>query len=127
VHMVPQWDVANAIGTALSRTTCEVTLFADTYKLEASAPEEMFVQSLKPGFKLADARQMAEELLKKKAIREGARTEDLETDVLEEFEFNMVRDFRMIGKNIRIKIQVRPGLIHEYRQIAEKIPRDPAR
>ncbi|MFP3981826.1 MAG: hydantoinase/oxoprolinase family protein [Desulfobacterales bacterium] len=126
VHRVPQWDVANAVGTALSRTTCEVTLFADTYKLEASAPEEMFVQSLKPGFKLADARQMAEELLKKKAMREGARTEDLEIDVLEEFEFNMIRDFRMIGKNIRIKVQVRPGLIHEYRQIAEKIPRDPA-
>jgi len=31
VRIVPQWSVANAIGTALSRTTCEVTLFADTH------------------------------------------------------------------------------------------------
>ncbi|MFW6333720.1 MAG: hydantoinase/oxoprolinase family protein [Desulfosalsimonas sp.] len=121
VETVPQWDVANAVGTALSRTTCEVTLFADTYKLEVSAPEEMFQQSLKPGFTIAEARELAGELLRKKAAREGAGRQDIETDVLEEFEFNMVRDFRMIGKNIRIKMQVRPGLIHEYRQIAGRI------
>ncbi|MCF8095595.1 MAG: hydantoinase/oxoprolinase family protein [Desulfobacteraceae bacterium] len=121
VDKVPQWDVANAAGTALSRTTCELTLFADTYKLEISAPEEMFQQSLNPGFAIADARNLAEELLIKKAIREGAREQDIETDILEELSFNMIRDFRLIGKNIRIKIQVRPGLIHEYRQIAGKI------
>lgn len=126
VRQVPQWDVANAIGTALSRTTCEVTLFADTYKLEASAPEEMFVQSLTPGFTITQARSLAEELLKKKAIREGAGKQDLETDLLEELSFNMVRDFRMIGKNIRIKMQIRPGLIHQYRQIARQINGRPA-
>ena len=32
VQTVPQWSVANAVGTALSRTTCEITLFADTQK-----------------------------------------------------------------------------------------------
>ncbi|MFW6297158.1 MAG: hydantoinase/oxoprolinase family protein [Desulfosalsimonas sp.] len=121
VHTVPQWDVANAVGTALSRTTCELTLFADTYKLEASAPEEMFYQSLKPGFSLDEAKKLTEELLRKKAIREGAKKEGIETDVLEELSFNMVRDFRMIGKNMRIKMQVRPGLINEYLQIAEQI------
>jgi hypothetical protein len=113
--------VANAVGTALSRTTSELTLFADTYNLEASAPEEMFVKTLKPGFTLSDAKNMATDLLIKKAIREGARKEDLETDITEEFAFNMVRDFRMIGKNIRIKVQVRPGLIAEYQKIANQI------
>lgn len=121
VDLVPQWGVANAVGTALSRTTCELTLFADTYNLEASAPEEMFVKSLKPGFTLADAKKMATDLLMKKAVREGARMEDLETDITEELSFNMVRDFRMIGKNIRIKVQVRPGLINEYEKIANRI------
>jgi N-methylhydantoinase A/oxoprolinase/acetone carboxylase beta subunit len=121
VETVPQWGVANAVGTALSRTTSELTLFADTYNLEASAPEEMFVKTLKPGFTLSDAKNMATDLLIKKAIREGARKEDLETDITEEFAFNMVRDFRMIGKNIRIKVQVRPGLIAEYQKIANQI------
>ncbi|MFW6052786.1 MAG: hydantoinase/oxoprolinase family protein, partial [Desulfosalsimonas sp.] len=121
VSRVPQWDIANAIGTALSRTTCEITLFADTYKLEASAPEEMFHQSLKPGFSLDEARKMAKELLVKKAIREGAHKQAIETDILEELSFNMIRDFRMIGKNMRVKMQVRPGLIQEYHQIAERI------
>ncbi|MBA2879843.1 N-methylhydantoinase A/oxoprolinase/acetone carboxylase beta subunit [Desulfosalsimonas propionicica] len=121
VSVVPHWDVANAVGTALSRTTCEVTLFADTYKLEASAPEEMFVQALKPGFTMADAKEMATELLEKKALREGASSGDLVTDVTEALEFNMVRDFRMIGKNIRIKVQVRPGLIGQYEKIIAQI------
>ncbi|MFP4159451.1 MAG: hydantoinase/oxoprolinase family protein [Desulfobacterales bacterium] len=121
VGKVPQWDVANAVGTALSRTTSELTMFADTYKLEASAPEERFQQKIKPGFTVSDARNLAEDLLRKKAAREGANQQDIETDVLEELAFNMVRDFRMIGKNIRIKMQVRPGLIHEYQNIAGRI------
>ncbi|MFP4194438.1 MAG: hydantoinase/oxoprolinase family protein [Desulfosalsimonas sp.] len=121
VARVPQWDIANAIGTALSRTTCELTLFADTYKLEASAPEEMFQQSLKPGFSLDEAKKLAEDLLIKKALREGAHKQGIETDILEELAFNMIRDFRMIGKNMRVKMQVRPGLIQEYLQIAERI------
>ncbi|MEZ4550926.1 MAG: hypothetical protein R2874_10730 [Desulfobacterales bacterium] len=48
VRPVPQWSVANAIGTALSRTTCEVTLFVDTQKGIAMAPGESFSQPVKP-------------------------------------------------------------------------------
>lgn len=121
VHKVPQWDVANAIGTALSRTTCEVTLFADTYKCQATAPEEMFLEKIHPRFSLKEARDMAHDLLMKKALREGGHTEDMETDVLEALEFNMVRNFRLIGRNYRVKIQVRPGLIHAYEQITRQL------
>ncbi len=35
-------------------------------------------------------------------------------DVLESLQFNMVRGFNTTGKNIRIKMQVTPGLIHGY-------------
>jgi len=125
VEKVPHWDVANAIGTALSRTTCEVTLFADTSKLLATAPEEMFSEAIHPRFSLKEARRMAHELLMKKALREGASVEDLETDILEELEFNMVRNFRLTGRNIRIKLQVRPGLVHHYRQITRQLDGQP--
>ena len=42
-------------------------------------------------------------------------------DVLEELEFNMVRGFRFTGKNIRVKLQVKPGLIHHHKTITDKI------
>ncbi|MEZ4577038.1 MAG: hypothetical protein R2875_03230 [Desulfobacterales bacterium] len=47
--------MANAIGTALSRTTCEVTLFVDTQKGIAMAPGESFSQPVKPTFTRKDA------------------------------------------------------------------------
>ena len=42
VQVVPRWKVANAIGAALARTTCEVNFFADTESGIAEALEENF-------------------------------------------------------------------------------------
>lgn len=117
----PQWSVANAIGTALSRTTCELTLFVDTQKGVAMAPEESFSTPIRPGFTLKEALDLGHDLLRKKALQNGADINDLDVDVLEESEFNMVRGFRLTGKNIRVKLQVKPGLIHNHREITGKI------
>ncbi len=125
VNTVPQWDVANAIGTALSRTTCEVTLFVDTYRCRAMAPEENYQAPVNPRITLAEAHEIALELLTQKALREGALPGEFETDVLESLEFNMIRNFQLIGRNIRIKIQVRPGLKHEHHEIAHMINNTP--
>ncbi len=121
VQPVPQWSVANAIGTALSRTTCEVTLFADTQKGIAMAPGESFSKPVKSDFTKKDALELGYELLRQKALQTGADIDDLDLDVLEDLEFNMVRGFRLTGKNIRIKLQVKPGLIHQYKMITDKI------
>ncbi len=121
VRTVPQWPVANAIGTALSRTTCEVTLFADTQKGIAIAPGESFSQAVKSNFNRKDALEMGYGLLREKALQNGASMEDLDLDVLEDLEFNMVRGFRLTGKNIRIKLQIKPGLIRHYKTITDKI------
>jgi N-methylhydantoinase A/oxoprolinase/acetone carboxylase beta subunit len=118
VQVVPQWQVANAIGAALARTTCQVTLFADTERGMVTAPEEDFYQPIKRGFQKQDAVDLASELLKKKALQEGAEAEDLETELLEDLQFNMVRGFYTTGRNIRVKLQVKPGLIRQYGQIA---------
>ena len=121
VRPVPQWSVANAIGTALSRTTCEVTLFVDTQKGIAMAPGESFSQPVKPTFTRKDALDLGYDLLRQKALQTGANLDDLEPDVLEDLEFNMVRGFRLTGKNIRIKLQIKPGLIRQYKAITDKI------
>ena len=111
VQLVPNYQVANAIGCALARTTCEVILFADTAQGKATSPSEGFSQKIPFNFSLDDARTLAHDLLRKKAIQRGANPSDMQTEVLEESQFNMIRGFQTIGKNMRIRMQVKPGLI----------------
>ncbi len=121
VGVVPQWHVANAIGAAIARTTCEVTLFADTERGIATAPEESFNETVSKNFSKETAVEKAYQLLKQKAVRFGADTDDLETEVIEDSQFNMVRGFYTAGKNIRIKVQVRPGLISGYEEVVQNL------
>ncbi len=111
VTVVPHWQVANAIGCALARTTCEVSLFADTAQGIATAPGENFSRHIGPGFDMQDARKLCIELLKAKALRRGAVPQNLKTELLEASEFNMVRGFSTVGKNMRVRAQIKPGLI----------------
>ncbi len=124
VGVVPRWKVANAIGAALARTTCEVTLFADTQQGIAAAPEENFYDNVTQSFSKKDAVRQACGLLEKKAIQIGSHAEDLEIEVIEDMEFNMVRGFNTTGKNIRVKVQVKPGLIHGYDPIGGRLLAD---
>ena len=121
VQVVPRWQVANAIGAALARTTCEVTLFADTQLGIAVAPEEGFKDSVGPDFSDSDAVDSAYKLLGQKALQIGANTRDLQMEVIEVQQFNMVRGFLTTGKNIRIKAQVKPGLIQGYESVLTKL------
>ncbi len=121
VGVVPRWAVANAIGAALARTTCEVVLYADTEQQMAFAPEEDFQQTVERSFERQDARRMALDLLEGKAIERGANAEHLEMEITEDLEFNMVRGFATTGKNVRIRAQVKPGLIHDYDPVAGRL------
>ena len=114
VRTVPQWGVANAIGAALARTTCQVILFADTEQGKVTAPEENYSFFIDRNYSINDALKQADKLLKEKAIKRGAKIEDIETEILEKMQFNMVRGFYTTGRNIRVKVQVKPGLIKEF-------------
>ncbi len=121
IRVVPRWTVANAIGAALARTTCQVSLFADTERKVAEAPEENFSQTIDHRFDADAAVQLAFELLKTKAVERGANSDHLEMEVIENLAFNMVRGFNTIGKNIRVKVQVKPGLINGYDQLVANL------
>lgn len=121
IRVVPNWQVANAIGAALARTTCEVIFFADTERRVAEAPEENFSQQIDSNYDRTGAQQHAFELLRDKAIQRGANPDFLEMEVVEALQFNMVRGFNTTGKNIRVKVQVKPGLIHGYDHIIAKL------
>ena len=84
VAVVPHHQVANAIGCALARTTCEVILFADTDQGKATSPSEHFSRKIPHNFSLGDARALTQDLLRKKAILRGANPNDMQTEVLEE-------------------------------------------
>lgn len=118
VHVVPQWHVANAIGAALAKSTSEVTLFVDTERGIAIAPEEGFVQQVRRDFDNQSAVRLAFDLLRGKCLKAGAAESELEMEVVEDVQFNMVRSFHTSGKNIRVKVQVKPGLIPQYRDMA---------
>ena len=107
-------EVANAIGAALARTTAEITVLADTERRTLTIGEEGIQITIPSEFSREDAMQVGTEKLKELAVRMGAKEEDLEIEVIENQEFNMVREFQTTGKNIRVKLQVKPGLIAGY-------------
>ena len=121
VGVVPRWKVANAIGAALARTTCEVTVFADTEQGMATAPQENFCQTVNKGFTKDDAVKTATDLLREKALKRGANPDHLDVEIIEEQQFNMVRGFYTSGKNIRVRAQIKPGLIHGYDPVAGRL------
>jgi len=115
-------EVANAIGAALARTTTEVTLLADTEKGEVTIAEEGIQAPIPRGFTHQDAMDMCEGTLRKRALRMGAQEGDLDMEIIEDQTFNMVRGMgSTAGKNIRIKAQVKPGLIAGFRQEASDV------
>lgn len=124
VSVVPHWQVANAVGCALARTTSEVMLFADTAQQVAVAAGEHFSREISHDFNLDDARELTLQLLRDKALRRGANPEHLELEVIEAYQFNMIRGFHTIGKNIRVRAQVKPGLIRGYDPIGGKLRRE---
>lgn len=104
-------EVANALGVALSRTTAEITILADTEKAELVICEEGRVQTISHKFSLEDAVEIGKKALQDKAIQMGACANDIHMEVTESQSFNMIRDYYTTGKNIRVKVQIKPGLI----------------
>ncbi len=104
-------EVANAIGAALARTTAEMTLLADTEQRILTIAEDGYQESIPANFSRMDAIRIGQNRLRDKVTSMGAREEDLEIEVIEDMEFNMVKQFYTTGKNIRVKVQVKPGLI----------------
>ncbi len=108
-------EVSNALGVALARTTAEISIHADTEKREMILSEEGQVQPISGHFTLQDAIEAGKRALRAKAVHMGAQQEDIVMEVTESQEFNMIRNFYTTGKNIRVKVQIKPGLIASHK------------
>jgi N-methylhydantoinase A/oxoprolinase/acetone carboxylase beta subunit len=109
------YHVANAVGAALAKTTTEVTMLVDTSQGILSVPELGIYEKINRNYTLDNARARVIELVKESAMSLGAKEEEIEAEIIEESKFNMVRGFFTSGQNIRIKAQVKPGLITQLR------------
>ncbi|GFN34584.1 hydantoinase/oxoprolinase family protein [Tepidimicrobium xylanilyticum] len=109
------YHVANAVGAALAKPTTEINMLVNTSKGILSVPELELFEKIDRTFTIDKARRKAMELIRESALSLGAINEEIEAEIVEESSFNMVRGFYTTGKNIRIKAQVKPGLIFELR------------
>ncbi len=115
---VPESSVANAIGAALARTTCEISLNADTEQGIVTAHEEDFAEPISKTYSEDDLIETAHTLLKEKAMNSGADPDNIDdVEVVEFQKFNIVRNFTPKGKIFRTKMQLKPGLIKGFETI----------
>lgn len=105
------YEVANAIGAALAKTTMEINLLADTDRKILSVAEIGLYEKINSEFNLNDGRERVFEILQEEGRKLG---EEVDYEIVEENSFNMVDGFTR-GRNIRIKGQIRPGLIYNLR------------
>lgn len=110
VDVPADFDVANALGAALARTTAELTLVADTESGMMSIAETGEQVAISSRFSLDDVVAAGRDRLVALARAAGARDDDLAVEVTERQSFNVVRGFSTTGRNMRVRLQIKPGL-----------------
>jgi N-methylhydantoinase A/oxoprolinase/acetone carboxylase beta subunit len=109
---VPEhYDVANAIGAALTRTTWELELFADTQRHVLFIPSLSYRENIHTSYTQRDAEKDAVNQLSMQLDSMGVFLQPEDAQITHSSSFNMVEDMAQVGRNIRVKCQVRPGVV----------------
>lgn len=109
VRLPAHHAVANAIGAALTRPTVDVELFADTEKGRMFLPGLDIARDIPATYNLEQATRDAMDALADYLARTGAK--GVTPEIAEAESFNMVNDYGSSGRNIRVKCQVKPGIV----------------
>lgn len=102
--------VANAIGAALTQTTAELELFADTEHGKCFIPTLEKEYSVAKRYNVETAQEEACEALRQHLSDMGVQDTLLHVDIVEASSFNIVDDDGFAGRSIRVKCQVRPSI-----------------
>lgn len=113
VECPQNYEVANAIGAALSKPTIEINMIADTDRGTLSIPEVGIYERIDNSYNLEKAKKRALDVVTKEALKLGAKEENLNAEIIEVNSFNMIKGFFGASKNIRVQAQVKPGLIYK--------------
>lgn len=109
--VVPEeFAVANAVGAALARTTKDIELLADTEKGRLIVPSLGVMKPVDDSYTQYDAESDARRYLLD-YLRDLNADRGVVPEIIESSSFNMVDGFNTVGKNIRVKCQVKPGVL----------------
>ena len=110
VVIPPLHGVANAIGAALTRSTAQLVLTADTARGKVSIPRLEIFRSVPRSYTLETAINEAKSLLIGDLEQAGVRISAEEVQITQADSFNIVEDFYTTGRNIRVVAQVQPAV-----------------
>jgi len=108
------YDVANAIGAALTRTTTELELFADTERGLMFIPSLGHRENIPRTYKLEDAQKDAMNHLLAHLGEMQVASDGSNAQITSSSSFNMVNGNSTVGRNIRVKCQIKPGVDRTY-------------
>lgn len=115
--VVPEsYAVANAIGAALSRPTLSAELFADTQRGRMLIPGLDVEEEIDSGYDLAQAQEDAARYLRGHLDNASIHDPDALVETVEAQSFNMVEDSALVGRSIRVKCQIKPGVLPGFRK-----------
>ena len=110
LHTPPHAVITNAIGAAVARPTLALTVRADSEQGSYSVPELGISRQLERCHgTVAAVKKLAEGYLLQQASVAGIAAGSIETVLSEEF--NLVRRFQTVGKNILVQLQLTPGVL----------------
>lgn len=113
--VVPEnYAVANAVGAALARTTMYLELLADTEKGRLLIPDIGVSRDIPPTYSLEEAEADAKKYLLGYLRNAQVGDRHIEAEIVDSASFSMVQGFYTSGRNIRVKCQVKPGVLQEY-------------
>ncbi len=105
------YDVANAIGAALTRTTTELELFADTERGLMFIPSLGHRENIPRNYKLENAENDAMNHLLAHLGEMHVAADGSNAQITASSSFNMVNGATTVGRNIRVKCQIKPGVV----------------
>ena len=111
VVIPPLHGVANAIGAALTRSTAQLVLTADTTKGKVSVPRLEIFRTVPTSYTLGEAIAEAKSLLVGDLGQAGVRISADDVQITQADSFNTVEDFYTTGRNIRVVAQIQPAVI----------------
>lgn len=124
---VPRYaEIANAIGAALARPTQEINLLADTGRGRLAIPELAIYEPVGKSYDLAQAKRRALTEVNGTGQSLGLPEDQIEAEIVEASSFNMVSNWYEVDKNIRVKAQIKPGLLTKLRPVAGCLGSDQA-
>jgi hypothetical protein len=94
--------------------TWELELFADTQRHVLFIPSLSYRENVPSGYDLEDAKRDAVNQLTMQLDSMGVFLRDEDAQITHASSFNMVEGYDRVGRNIRVKCQVRPGVTKTF-------------